>query len=397
MMKWCMGVALTVGCLGVALPARAQEPPPEPLPVGVATVPSPGMGAPQCPPNTSASPVSLSPSIPGAFTDCPPEPDTGTYFNVGGMALQRERLGHTPVAVIDTTNPSNLKNGHIPFTPKFTTPVLELHDIDPNMAWGARTTLGYMWDSQAVEVSGFFVGDATAATAFNFPGRLFLFFNHPPLGFEGDNGMWTHADRAVETLSTSIGTVEFNYRWWSPEITELEGIIGIRYLDEMEDLQIFTGDDDLTVHDINGNPDAKRQATYAAREHNKILAPQLGLEGSLPLLSWVALSYEGKGAWGVNFLETNTSLRRGDGFWGRASHRNDLFFSQVYEAGLFLDFCVLERLRIRAGYNVMWLGNIAQASDQIHYDLRQRFQTDFKIEKHSAYYTGPVIEVQFLF
>jgi hypothetical protein len=397
MMKWCMGVALTVGCLGVALAARAQEPLPEPLPVGMATVPYPGMGAPQCPPNTAADPVSLSPSIPGAFTDNPPEPDTGVYLNVGAMGLMREHLGHIPIAVIDRVNPSNLKNGHIPITPKFTVPVLDLHDIDPEMAWGPRFTLGYMWDSQAIEVSGFFVGDSVSSKGVDFPGRLFLFFNHTPLGFEGDNGMWIHADRAVETLFTSVGTGEVNYRWWSPEITEFEGIIGIRYADEMEDLKVFTGDDDLTVHDVNGNPDSKRQATYSVREHNKIVAPQLGMEGSLPLLPWLALSYVGKGAWGVNFLETNTALHRGDGLFGRANHRNDMFFAQVYEAGLFMDFSVLERLRIRAGYDMLWFGNIAQAADQIHYNLRPEFQSNFKIEKHSAYYHGPVIEVQLLF
>jgi hypothetical protein len=396
-MKWCMGVALTVGCLAVALPGRAQEPLPEPLPVGPASVPLPGGGAPQCPPNIPASEVTLSPSIPGAFTDNPPDNETGVYLNVGAMGLMRERLGHAPVAVIDTVNPTDLKNGHIPFTPKFTFPVLSLHDISPEMAWGPRSTIGYMWDNQAIEVGGFFVGDSASSAGINFPGRLFLFFNHPPLGFEGDNGMWIHADRAVETLFSSFGTGEINYRWWSPGTSEAEGILGIRYADEQEDLHLFTGDDDLTVHDINGNPDPKRQADYRVKTHNKIVAPQLGVEGSIPLLSWVALSYEGKGAWGVDFLETNTLLTRGDGFFGRASHQNDMFFAQMYEAGLFLDFCVLERLRIRAGYDVFWLGNIAQASDQIHYNLRPQFQNDFKIEKHSAYYHGPVVEVQLLF
>jgi hypothetical protein len=399
MMRAWMGVALTVACLGVALPAQAQQPLPEPLPVGASMEPTLGGMPPpaQCNPAGPAAEVTLSASLPGAFTECPPDEECGTYFSIGTQGMIRQRLRHQPTAVIDLLNPTNLKNGLPPAAGRFVQVVQDTHDLSPDMEFGPRVTLGYMWGNQAVEFTGFFIPDNTSATEVARAGRLFLFFTHPPLGFEGDNGMWLHADRNQLTMFNSLGNMEVNYRWWNPAITEAELVLGVRYVDQQEHLSIFTGDDDLTVHDINGNPDLKRQADYSARVHNKVLGPQIGLEGYIGLLRWLALSYEAKVAPSINFAETDVTLRRGDGFWGRAVHHTEYRFSQVYNSGLYLDFLITERLRIRAGYNIFWLANVAEATQQVRFDLRQKAQEMQQIRGDDILYHGPQIEVQFLF
>jgi hypothetical protein len=398
MMRTWMGVALTVAGLGLAVPAWAQAPLPEPLPVGTAMNPSPGaVPAAQCNPAGPASEVVLPASLPGAFTDCPPVGETGVYFHIGTQGMMRQQLRHGPVAIIDLLNPTNLKNGLPPVAARFTQVVQEFSDLEPGMEFGPRVTLGYMWDNQALEFTGFFVPNNTSETVVARQGRLDLFFIHPPLGFEGDNGMWLHADRNVLTMFNSLGNMEANYRWWNPAITEAELIVGVRFIDQQEHLSIFTGDDDLSVHDINGNPDPKRQADYSSRVHNMIVGGQIGLEGHIGILRWLALSYDAKVAPGINFAQTDVTLRRGDGFWGRAAHHSEYLFSQVYDGGIYLDFLITERLRIRAGYNGFWLVNVAEATQQVRFDLRPKAQAQQQIRVDDIFYHGPQIEVQFLF
>ena len=50
---------------------------------------------------------------------------------------------------------------------------------------------------------------------------------------------------------------------------------------------------------------------------------------------------------------------RGDGFLGFNSIRNTSNFGQIYDVGAYVDFSILERLRLRGGYNAMWLTGVA--------------------------------------
>src|SRR5262249_15544624 len=174
-----------------------------------------------------------------------------------------------------------------------------------------RGTIGYLCGNQSIELSGFWIPQNSSSADFFFPGRIDQFFTNPPLGFEGDNGLWLQADHVRTTLRTELANAELNYRWWNSALTGGEALIGIRYLDQRELLSMFTGDDDLTVLDINGNPDPTRQATYSIDVHNHILAPQLGLEYHNALCSWIGISLSAKGAWGVNWVDTRAKLLRG--------------------------------------------------------------------------------------
>src|SRR5207253_1248996 len=86
-------------------------------------------------------------------------------------------------------------------------------------------------------------------------------FNAAPVGFEGDNGMWLQADVIKLRLQTALGSAEANYRCWLGTNADLSWLIGIRYFDLYERFSLYSGDDDLTVLDVAGHPDPRRQAT----------------------------------------------------------------------------------------------------------------------------------------
>jgi hypothetical protein len=265
------------------------------------------------------------------------------------------------------------------------------------MTWGVRATVGYAWDNQAIELSGWWLGLSDSFAIAAAPNSLSLPFNNFnsavtfPKGFEGDNGMWLQADLVRASLQTSIGNGEINYRWGPHLGSRCEWLVGLRYMDLQERLGIYTGDDDLTV--VPADP--FRQATYAVWTHNRLLMGQLGFEGHLCVAPFLELSAMFKGAWGVNFVDIDTSLQRGDGFPGPSSHFSDTTFGHMYEIGVFADWIIGQNIRIRSGYEVMWLLHVADPVDQVNFDL-SNFAAPRNVNG-SVFFQGPVIEVQVMF
>jgi hypothetical protein len=392
MSRWWMGTALIAMWLAETASAQA---PYLPLASGGAPVPEP-MPCPTAPagmapaPSQCMSVVELPSNLPNAWCQepvyCPP----AFYVYVGGMGLQRQRMGHVPIAVLD---PGQGNTGNAP--PRTAPVVSDLNDIDPNFNWGVRATVGYHWENQALELSGFYLfqNDSFKVTAI--PGRLDSFFSRPPLGFEGDNGLWLQADQIRNSLKTTLANAEANYLWWLDSISNVHWILGTRYVDVRERLSVLTDDDGLTVRDINGQPDLTKIATYTTRTHNRILAAQLGFEWDLPITWWLAFSMTVKGGWGANFLETDLLLERGDGLIGRRGERNNIFFSHLYDLGFFLDWNLLPQLHVRTGYNLLWLEHVAEASGQLNFDLSRPVGT--RKQDGSIFYQGPSFELQFVF
>jgi len=149
------------------------------------------------------------------------------------------------------------------------------------------------------------------------------------------------------------------------------------------------------VLDIAGHPDPRRQATYSVTAHNQFVAPQLGFEWNHALTCWLALSMSAKGAWGANFLTVDVNLKRGDGFAGPHNGRSQTLFSHLYETGFFLNFRVCENARLRAGYNLLWLVDVAEALGQFDYNLAHTSGRTKNNE--SIFYHGPSLEFQFMF
>ncbi len=449
MTRWWIKVALLAGWVAAATPAWAQfypvagpGPGPEPMPVAPPAMPGgPGMppigpgvpmygqGMPGMPPGAGMMPPgagmmppgagmmppgggmmpagpggpgcgsnceipSLDANTPGAFTEGPHGwnqakfylEGCGIYAGIGALGLQRARPGHGPLII---TDPQNLDTGNPP--PAGSPTELDMHSITPLMRAGIQGEIGYFWDWGCIEVNGFYMPQTTASVVSTRPGQLDLGFFNPPLGFEGDNGLWLQADRAITSLRTEMGSAEINLHLWKPCWTGFNGFVGVRYLDVKDLFEVDTDDDSLSF----GVVDPTRQALYQARTHNRIVAPQLGLEYNLPVAPWMALSAKGKGAWGANFVEADFNLQRGDGFVGFSDRRDATIFSQIYEVGAYMDLYAFSRFHLRAGYQCLWVLDVQDATGQFDFDLSHT--TGTRYDHGSMFFHGPTVEFQILF
>jgi Putative beta barrel porin-7 (BBP7) len=403
MMRRWVGVAVIAGCLGLAQAARAQfSPPPagpdalpEPIPVspeaGQANAPG-GPVNPECAQPGMPDCLSLPNDGTGAFSCREIDPERAVFFNVGAQLFQRQKQSQGgKLAVLD---PFNIDTGNLP--PVGGRAIQEFSDIGTRQNGGPRATLGYLFNTnQSFELTGFYIFQSNQTARLQDPGRIDSPFFNPPLGFEGDNGLWLQADRMSTTLSTTLFSVEGNYRYTDAAVTGAELIVGVRYLDVKERITNTTDDDGVAFPLINGLADPTRIATYSAGAHNRLVAPQLGFEWDKRCCKWLTLGVMAKGAWGVDFVDFNRSLVRGDGFVGFTGKNSEMQFSQMYELNAFVDFHILERARIRLGYSTMWLFNVANAMDQVDFNLQNT--STFNNRNGSIYFQGPMAELQFLF
>jgi hypothetical protein len=413
MNRWWTGVALLAAGL---LPGNGwgQQPGVLPTPLGAARIPDPAavytgpplangplttQVAPCGPPENLSLPVNHT----SAFQDENWPLECAWWFNFGGQALTRTSFGHLPLFYHDPVN--TVDNGGVPNRlqqPLFF--LLDANDLDRQTQWGLRGSVGYIFDTrQSIELTGWYMFERSTNRGAVDQNRLNSFFTNAPLGFEGDNGMWLQADVALLTRRQTLGNAELNYRYTSAAVTEPELIIGLRYFDMTDHFNLYTGDDDLSILQTAGPniglPDQRRQATLDYGTHNRIVAPQLGFEWTPlgvpfgnPILQ---AGVNAKGAWGPNFAETSSRLVRGDGFQGFHTNASRVIFSQVYELGAFAEISFLERMRFRAGYQAIWLLGIADAQDQLDFNLRNaQGRRDFT---GSQFWHGPQFEFQFLF
>jgi hypothetical protein len=323
-----------------------------------------------------------------------PDKQCGCFVHVGFQALQRHGLGHSPVAFMDTTQPHQLDTGILPI-PIHAAAITSWNDINPDMRFGPTATVGWMWGSNAIEVTGYYLPDQSDSSTTILTGGLFVPFIHPPIGFEGDNGLWSQADVVKLRLVSNTTNAELNYRCWSSAFTGPELILGARYFAADERVQIYTGDDDLTVRDINNLPDPLRQATYSFRTKNRLIAPQAGFEWNQCVLPCLTLNVMGKVALGPNLEEGIWSLKRGDGFEPLRGKQHETVFSELYELGAFADVIMLERMKLRFGYSALWFVNVAGAVEQVNYDLNA--QGTNHNNHGSIFYHGPTVQFQIMF
>jgi hypothetical protein len=379
---------------------------PEPVPLANAVLPAsdanplpPGTGfsppGPNALPPVVPYPFGAPSGMPGVFQDPNgeggPQGPRGYFGHLGAMALLRQRLGSGIVALQDNAS-HGLDTGNVP--PANSQPVLNFNNINPQYQWGERFTLGRLEGDHSIEFTGFYLQDArNTATAVS-PGRLSSFFFNPPVGFEGDNGMFLQADIMSATIQTAIGSAEFNYRWWNKSCPGVEWIAGLRYVNLQETASIFVDDDGILQRDIFGHSDPHRQANYFSRSVNQFIGPQLGVEWTKPCLSWVTIGANAKGAIGPDFVSLNRRLTRGDGFVGRAKNASETTFSSVWEAGIFADLSVFERVRVRLGYEALLFAHVPDAQSQVQFDLANQTGVN---NNGTIFYAGPIMELQFLF
>ncbi len=405
MMRRWVGAAVMAGCLGLVQAARAQFPqvgparPPEPIPVGAAQAPAPdpepnlvpGPLTPQLAPEGPPDCLSLPADGTGAFPCKNVELDSGTYFHIGALMWRRQESGSGVIAVQD---PQNLDTGTPP--PAGASVLQRFNNIDPGYNAGITATLGALWNgNECLEATVFYTFQGRNTSSITDPGRIDSFFVNPPLGFEGDNGMFLQDDRLSTTLTSQLWGAEVNYRYADPALSEAELLLGVRYLDLFEKLGSTFDDDGVTFPMTNGLPDPTRVAAYSVQTENRFVGPQLGFEWGHRVGKFFTMGLTAKAALGADFAHLNRSLTRGDGLVGFDGNRSTVQFSEVYEGGAFIDFHVLDRARIRLAYNALWLIHMANVVDQYDFNLQNTNQLDKR--SGNILYQGPVLEFQFLF
>ena len=426
MTKWWKHVAILAAWL--ALGATAQAQPGYPSPVGAARMVEPLRYTPEPQPNLVAGPMTpqMAPVGPPSTLNLPADhtgafqlenfpAESAGFGSIGGISLKRQKLTHLPTAFTDTQS-NGLDTGIVPtgigtlptgaFNVFQTAPALlptaqNLSDVNPKWNSGGRITVGYLFGNCAVELTGFYDPNSSANSTVTNQGQLFVPFGPPnkiPLGFEGNNGLFLQADKVQTTFSNEIGNAELNFRTWDSGINRVELILGARYFFSRERIDINVNDDFFT-RSIFNTTDPRRAANYGVSTRNNLVAGQFGGEYSAPLpaecLSWIWLTGMAKGAVGPNFVQTNRTLTRGDGFAGFDASHTTVRVSGLGEVSGFVDFHLMDRVRFRAGYTALYGVNFSTAGSLVQYDLTS--QSIGAKDHNSVFWHGPVAELQFLF
>lgn len=381
------------------LPSGQGPRPPiaEPIPLGGSSIgnqgfPSSGsMANPQSygPSEDAPLDLSLSSLSPSAFMEEPPLIEFAWYGSIGARALKRQNPGSLGSAY--------LGDGDVLGAADFArlTEVQNFNQLTPAMGWGPTVTLGFLENNHMLEFYGFYIPQNSKSISNTDQGRLSSPFGssppppYAPPGFQGINGLWLNADTMTTTMNSAIGNAELNYRYASPAIKDVEFMFGVRYFDILENMVYSTNDSGDVM---TSNP--KLEANYNARAHNHILGLQVGSEYNLRVFRHLGIGMMTKGSAGVNWWNSQVSLVRGDGLQGFSGSQNGATFASILEMGFYADLLLLERARLRAGYNVLWAIGVAEASSQFNYNLRE---TNGSSDIGSIFYQGPTIELQFLF
>lgn len=321
------------------------------------------------------------------------------YASLGALAYKRYSLGNSLIATQDLgvnipNFPQFFDHGMFPpiFPPNQEQQILNTGDINPIYSWGGKGTIGYQYGNEMFEVTGWWMSQTTSIAEAVDPNRVNLPFANfdQRIGFLGNNNLFLQADIARIEVETLLANVEANYRWATG--SGWEWLIGLRYFDMSDRFSVITFDDIIVTAGL-APVDRTLIATYTLRSHTRILGPSMGFEGEWPVCHWLAIGGMGKGTWGANFSEVSVLLQRGDDFvnpQGPDRRRTKNYFSHMYELGGFLDFLLTERFRIRAGYQALWVCNVAEAQAQINFDLNNQLNSiDYN---GSVFFHGPMLE-----
>ncbi|MGL6097418.1 MAG: hypothetical protein ACRC7O_16675, partial [Fimbriiglobus sp.] len=338
-----LGVGVTVHAQGFTAGPHGAARMPEPLRYSPGPAPDlvPGPLTPQIAPVGPPPELSLPASHSNAYPLEKYSTEAGWYASIGGQFLKRYRSEHGPSVFLDPVN--NLDTGILSSQ---NLPIRRnTADVDPAYRPGGRLTLGYLLGSNSIEVNGFYTPEESNEKALTNPGQLSLQFAGPngsfPIGFDGNNGIFTQADRVVLTFRNEIGGGEVLYRQWNAGVNGFDLLVGARHLYVNERLGIFV-DDEAGIVDDFGRSDPLRQAEYASQIRTNFVGLTVGGEGSWPLWqNGIWLTAIGKAAAGVNVIERRLSLTRGDGFQAFDVKSHQTQFGHLYDATIALDIHLL--------------------------------------------------------
>jgi hypothetical protein len=432
-------VLLAALALAEVLSAAAQVPPGAPAagPGGPPVYPVPGPGGPGYPApelRGPPGPPGYSGSGPGVFaaepppqrppdfcseTEKPPYQDTAfvdpsaprnafvtdnhegagpphyVFAGAGAFALFRERLTRGPIAVLE---PVVLRDANI-MAPAGSPELLDFHDVQTGYDWGVITNLGYRWGPDAVELSGFFLPRRAASATVNMPGSVDVLFGASPQPppFQLATNPFLQTDIVEARLSTEVGSVEANCRHQLNDC--LECFIGVRYFNVDEDFDILTEDlaGGTVFHILKTGMSAPGvQADYRISTQSHIVGPQMGLTYERLLVPGIGISLMTKNMVGADFFRLQHTLTRLDtGELGPGASRSGTQVSGVFEIGAFANWWLNDHIRLRAGYQALWVVNVPVASQNVSFNLNDTLGTQ---ENHgNIFFHGPTLDLELTF
>jgi hypothetical protein len=349
-----------------------------------------------CPPDSSFCTLPNDGS-PNGFTDgdcC--RDGYACQLIIGMMGLQRQAMGNSVLGFLD---PGVNMNGTQVFTntgflpPPGAVPVLNTHDVSPEMVPGVRASLIFREPEWAVELTGFYLANGHFSHTTDIASQLDLGFAYflPPTGFStGKGGIFLQDSVATLQLQSQMWNGEANYRFNTAK--NFEWILGVRYVGYSESFSVMTMRDVLME---TGQYDPFETATINNIVDNHILTGQFGFETEFQLTERIGVGFMGKAGYGVDFADYSRTFIRGDGFYGPGVHRSETQFSQVYDISAYFDFCITEQFKIRAGYECLWLVDVPLPTSELNFDLTN---TGAPFNRNgSVFFSGPMLEIQFVF
>lgn len=389
------GMAMPPGG-SVYQPAFANDPAPVTAPE---FCPDPSNNAPPAPSDTAFS--LPNDGSPNAFDEGCKGCNQGYGFlvNVGFVGYMRQSLGSSKLGFLDpgvtVTNPDGTTSqvfhtGTLP--PAGSPAVLDYHDVSQEMHFGPKLSLQWREEDFGFEVTGYYIGQQShSSMTLQTPGQVtlgFAYFNTPP-GFGGNGGLFNDVDQVKLSYQNAMASGEANFRLRQTE--SFEWIFGVRGFNEDERFSIYAQNNILEIGGLN----PALSAEYTTRTHSRIVGPQIGFETESSLISRVAIGGSFKAMVGANFEDTDVTLRRGDFFYGPSIHSSSTILGQVYEANLFADFLIFDQVKLRVGYQALFLVGVPEAQQQVNFDLTNPAGN---LHSHgSEFYHGPMLELQIVF
>ncbi len=350
----------------------------------------PGPLSPWAAPAGPPDPLSLPADSPGAFIEEGYDIEQAVFFHIGALGLQAQKV---PSRYLSYTGPGPTDSGAQPTLGA--QPNVNYDYLSPQMNWGVTGTLGYLVDNQAFELTGYWLPENTSEYTMVAPGSLNVPFTGMPLGFEGNNTLGAQADILSLQQSIAIGNLEANYRQTGWALREFELILGVRYMGYQEGTNMYVSDDGATfISQSTGQSDPALAVNYQTQTFNNLVGPQVGFEYGTAIWRGLSFTSEWKTAFMANFVERNMALNRGDGYNAFSIGNTTTNYAQVFSMNFNLEWNVLERMKIRGGYNLLWLCGVARSADLIDFNVANPV---VNTQLRSAFFQGPSIEFHFLF
>ncbi len=250
-------------------------------------------------------------------------------------------------------------------------PVITGDDFVLGMAAGPRLATGLQWESgSSAELVYFGMNQWTSQVSATGSNNLSI---------PGDLGLATFDFFAADQMDVSYGSeihnVEFNL--WSPH-AGLEWMAGFRHFSVNEDFKIASFDVDTFKSD------------YRISTENLLFGGQIGARKSWSQ-EWLTFTTEAKiGLFGnandqhslVRDVDNNNVLRDGD-----ASSSS---LSSLSELRLLGDIALTRNLSLTAGYNLIWLTDVALAPYQLDFTYTT-LSSQFVDDTHSVFYHGAIV------